>query len=513
MEESVFRFVPRDVRKLIFTWLGPSPLFRARARGVCLSWREDVPCEFDMFRDEKTREPEVLPVRWSLVETVIRMVLHEPDEVCARMDDLVERFLRLAPLEKYEDAYETLMVRLIGPACRLGKLSFLESLLCHAHLEESSDGILLRVNARMTLLGMFFSNACSYDRPEWLLKWRHALWSQSGIFRMRTLWNCLFLGSERCFRVLLHDLKLESTFFDCQYDRPKLSKILGARRFCYLVRRDRDKADFISNARSLPPNNLIAQYMTMPLVTGDANDVAAAVDFMYAQTGHVTTIMQARMLGKNLVHDLDEFRRGFVHRRRAQNDDDDDEGSNSDDDDDENSGDISVGSDDDEWDRDSAKCCDMHPRLFDTAGPIPSYVSIHENLLAFGRHRTRQKARDREVRMETEFRRKVRELRDHAAVMAFWDHQSKRKYVPEPAASLAKRQQKRRKHQGGVVRIRELRRAQFALGNTPRPIINPYEESLDSSEEARILAEEDELEHNSGNDDDDDDDVMEESDE
>jgi len=63
------------------------------------------------------------------------------------------------------------------------------------------------------------------------------------------------------------------------------------------------------------------------------------------------------------------------------------------------------------------------------------------------------------------------------------------------------------------VRIRELRRAQFALGNTPRPIINPYEESLDSSEEARILAEEDELEHNSGNDDDDDDDVMEESDE
>ena len=95
-----------------------------------------MPCEFDMFRDEKTREPEVLPVRWSLVETVIRMVLHEPDEVCARMDDLVERFLRLAPLEKYEDAYETLMVRLIGPACRLGKLSFLESLLCHAHLEE-----------------------------------------------------------------------------------------------------------------------------------------------------------------------------------------------------------------------------------------------------------------------------------------------------------------------------------------------------------------------------------------
>jgi hypothetical protein len=504
MDESVFGRVPRDVRKMIFKWLGPSQVFRAQARGVCKSWKEDVPFDWDLVRDPATLEPEVRPMRWSLVETIIRMVLQEPDEVCARMDALVERFLQLSPDEKDELGYETLMVHLIDPACRLGKLSFLESLLCYAHLEQSSDGSLKAIPSHMLVLGRFFSGACMYNRPEWLLKWRHALWSQSTLFRLRVLWTCLFLGSKECFRVLLDDLKLSSECPAFPYDWGKLGKIFGAKQFKYLGMSASYKRDFVFKAGLLPSDRWLSTQLDKCL-RGDDHDVAAYIDMTYAKTGTFTTEMQSRLLAHELVQG-DSMSGHFVsgqprrHGLGRDNDDGDDDDSSSSSD--SSSGNRSNSNSDNDDDDDPAKACEWHPHLFCTWERDQGYIDTEARLLEYGRRQTQVNEHLREV-MIAGLLEKKRAAEQHQR-----DLDAKRDLIKLRDA-LDKR---RREARGGTVSLsrrefKKLRRAQFNLTfSTPRPVINPYEESLDSSEEARIRAEEDELEYDSG-------DCLEESDE
>ena len=300
-----FTYVPRDVRNLIWEWLGPSPLWTVRARSVCRAWMEWVPCTMDVMRSLETGELTVLPVRWSLIETVVRLILHEPDEVCSRMDETLQRFLYLDPYKKDGALLkQSLTFNLLRPAFRLGKFSIMESFLCHAHLEKSTRGCLWDNDILTVMIGTMFSYAISYDRSDYLRQWRVLFWGQPLNFRIAVYWRAFVTGSNELFDTVARELKCDTLEL---MDDETLCRmgVLSARDCDYLDMPDNQKRVFIARVLQLPEKSRFGSRLTnLGWSSQDEHNAAMVTDVAFAVHKETYSWHAERCKELNLCYDL-----------------------------------------------------------------------------------------------------------------------------------------------------------------------------------------------------------------
>jgi len=500
MNEEGFDFfpgLPRDIRFMLGMWLGPCPLIRVRARAVCKAWMEWVPCDLDMYRNEETGVMDlVMPVRWSLTETVLYLVLREPDEVCARFDNTFACFANND--DDYEPPFKgnTTAYHVVREAVLLRKVSVLDSLLCNAHLSEDrtwganlDDGFSRRILVRATLL----------NRVDILLRYRFLLWVQPVIFRQRLTWMALFYSSREIFATLL-------TRLGCGRIRPwqwrAFDKYFTAKAFGYLNLTDDEKRAFLDKAVSMPSECALLKrleelHLTIP---ADRHNVAA-----------ITDLQLRRNHGLLTRHEQDQCKalyltpystNGFVSRtpgiRSPRADDDDDDSSSSSSSSSSSRSSNSGPSDGAYGSRDVDFCC--YP------DDIRKETSMATELLTYGRSCTEQEAARRVDRIKRKWGPVLHPVRLYKSVPwargnAPWERSNAIRCEDKEEAALAAAFVAKHPARPSMSIHALMKRMRPGVpdASEPRPpkrviVRNPYEESMDSSEEARIMEEEEELE-------------------
>jgi len=319
-----FTYVPRDVRNMIWDWLGPSPLWRVRARSVCRAWMEWVPCVMDVVRSLETGELTVLPKRWSLVETVIRLVLYEPDEVCSRMDGTMKRFLALNERKTEDSDNGDPKWKLVPVMVHLGKISAIDSFMRHAHLVES-EFINSQTYAKELPREIMF-HATLENRIDILLHYRYAFWTLPVMFRQRLLWIALFHSNRQTFDALFNELGCG----DIKINNSGDGRFFSIKQMDYLKLSPKAKRNFVDKVIGLPEDcQLLHRLQSLwkhTFVSRDVNILASYIDVEYARKGHVSHLSQydhEECDKKRLVHGLLSPQCPFVQRRAPYDDEED----------------------------------------------------------------------------------------------------------------------------------------------------------------------------------------------
>lgn len=506
--------LPRDVRRLIGSWLGPCPLIRVRARSACqFWWRDDwVPCDLDLFRNaENGKEGWVMPVRWSSVETVVHLVLNEPDEVCARMDSTFARFLSL-PQDRSSPVVRLPFV-VLRPAISRGKLAVIDSFLRHSHLEPFSRdwGSVKRkyLEFHAVLPRLVLVHAVVRNRIDVLLHYRYLLWAQHCAFRLRLLWLALFCANQETFHALFHTLGCGSIDILEQGH----IRFFIASDYQYLRFSDEAKRSFIAKALSIPTHreadwkypqlHKLLSFVLRLSAKKNPHDVAAAVDLGFALYGHLEHSARKDCARVHLVHaqtDLQPF------SRLSAGYEDDIAGNDENDDDDADSYESRIRS-----------ACEA---AFPCAPDLDNNV-LHkaEHVLEiYGRGCTQKAnaARERHILWTRPMRAHWRRLPTHD------EDDDEDNDQGEDLGDFVEWDDPEEEQLAKQLVARKRARAALRLGPTPDgfpkrfrappvdyqvitgptrsgviviPVPDPYEESMESSEEARILEEEDELEY------------------
>jgi hypothetical protein len=230
----------------------------------------------DIIRDIDTGIPQPILLHWSLLETVTRLVLHEPNEVCGRMDDTFRQF---CALDKQQKTHPTIMFipwLLIHAAVCLDKTAVLVSFLRHARLEKwRSDTVTVQRVIPWSIL-MF---ATVESRMDMLKRYRRLLDYLPAFGRQYLAWIALFRSTRECFEYLFTDCDCGAIIIPEHLLTKQMRLLFAARNIRYLDLADWQKREFAVKVSWLPASSQLYRYVWgLPYATPDQHSVALRTD-------------------------------------------------------------------------------------------------------------------------------------------------------------------------------------------------------------------------------------------